>query len=199
MTNYFIDYENVKNIFDIISLKKDDYCAVFYSKNANKMDVDDVKKLVDSGATVELFKVEPSGKNALDFQLSSFLGFKIRSALGQKVAFRVVTKDGGFLALGNFWKEMGADVGVISTASADAKTSTKATAKKAATSPEIDERRKQASELLDDVVSKEEFDSVLDVVCRYKTKQAANDNLGKLLKDSEKVGKILKALKTFYK
>ena len=49
-----------------------------------------------------------TGKNGLDFQLSSYLGYLLRSSA--KARYVILSKDMGYDPLIQFWKERGAEI-----------------------------------------------------------------------------------------
>lgn len=106
---YFVDFENVgstgfKNIEDLTSK---DSVHIFYSKNASTISIEIANKLHLSEANVVYHKVE-TGKNALDFQLSSFLGYAVNS--NTKAIFFIISKDNGFLCLEEYWRNFNISV-----------------------------------------------------------------------------------------
>ena len=74
---YLIDYENVhKTGFNgLLNLTESDNVIIFYSGNADKITFNLHKEIVDSKADITYFEVRAGGKNALDFQLSTYLGY----------------------------------------------------------------------------------------------------------------------------
>ena len=143
------------------------------------------------------------GKNALDFQMSSYVGFLISKYPNEKI--NIVSNDKGFENLLSFWREQGFDnlelrknIGLNLT---DASPETvdnenihtqKSTKTLANTLQEVLTVNSSALGL-----SKDQRTQIEKIVNSFKTKQAINNNLMKLFRDSDKVGKITKVIKPF--
>ncbi len=183
MNYYLIDYENVKveGLNGIAGLSEQDEVCIFYSKNADTLTFDLARKLQETKATVVYQKVEVGTKNALDFQLSSYLGYLICKREKQRDShFFVVTKDNGFNALLSYWQQRKMDVQiVIDCTGRDNKS-------------EKDALTEKARAVLPD-------ESLVPLVVRmiqqYKTKQGINNALMKELKDAKRSGEIYQAIK----
>lgn len=135
MTYYFVDYENVHSdgIMDCTELEKDDVVCVIYTEQAKNITLDVIEKLSRSGVTLELDKAGTGAKNALDFQLSSYLGYMIAKHEGEDVRYVIISKDTGFDRLIDFWGERGVTITRapgLSGKEKPAKKSRKTTAKK---------------------------------------------------------------------
>ena len=76
---FLVDYENVKTqgLNGISKLTESDTVCIFYSENADNMTFGLHRRLMETKANVQYQKVEVGYKNALDFQLSSYLGYVI--------------------------------------------------------------------------------------------------------------------------
>ena len=179
--NYFlIDYENVHDneIKDLENIKAGDTLVIFYSnqcKNNISLDVLDFSK----GITYQIFKASVGTKNALDFQLSSYLGYLIGKNSLQDTKkdtnYYIVSNDQGYDRLCDYWqKNFSVNVSRISTL---------------ATLKEI------KNYLSDD----DQPDKVLEIFNKYKTKQAIKNGLDKEFKDSKKAGSIYNKLKPLIK
>ena len=77
MIYYLIDFENVKNIQGINDLDNNNTVIFFYSKNSNTLNFSLHREINDSQANFKYIEIANTGKNALDFQLSSYLGYLI--------------------------------------------------------------------------------------------------------------------------
>lgn len=115
MNHYLIDYENVgvDGMNGIEQLDRDNRIYIFYTKNADKLTFDLHIKLIQAKAEVLLFKVESGQKNALDFQLSSYLGYLIRENFDGQNNYFIVSKDNGFTSLFPFWKKQGVKISFV--------------------------------------------------------------------------------------
>lgn len=105
MTYYLIDYENTgeNGLRGIPELHEDDCIVIFYSENADKISFDMHQKLIESKAVIEYRKISTGKRNALDFQLSTYLGYLI--ARCDKDSFYIVSKDNGYRVVVDFWKD----------------------------------------------------------------------------------------------
>ena len=74
---FLVDYENVKSdgLQGVDELDKNDNVIIFYSANAGKLSFDLHTQLLDTKSKVTYFEVDTIGQNALDFQLSSYIGY----------------------------------------------------------------------------------------------------------------------------
>ncbi|MBR1738987.1 MAG: hypothetical protein IJ737_01730 [Ruminococcus sp.] len=103
MRMYLIDFENVKSkgLTGIDSLSETDSVIIFYSENADTISFEMHQRVICSKAEVEYFKVHVGGKNALDFQLSTLLGYLVcRDAYSH---IFVISNDKSFDYLHDFW------------------------------------------------------------------------------------------------
>ena len=112
MAVYLIDFENVTSagISGIQRLSKEDKVYIFYTVNASNMSFAAHMNLLSSPAEVIYYNVTSGGKNALDFQLSSFLGYLISS--GEDKDFYIISNDKGYDHVKNFWERSGIAEGV---------------------------------------------------------------------------------------
>ena len=104
MATYLIDYENVKSegIKGIAQLSEEDRVVIFYSHNADTITFEAIDMIFNSKAQVSKYKILCGGKNALDFQLSTYLGYLIHEA--KDSYFYIISKDNGFKHVVDFWK-----------------------------------------------------------------------------------------------
>ena len=103
MKIYLIDFENVKSkgLTGIDSLTEYDRVIIFYSENADTINFEMHQKVLISKAEVEYFKVHVGGKNALDFQLSTLLGYLVSKNYYSHIF--VISNDKSFDFLHDFW------------------------------------------------------------------------------------------------
>ena len=184
MAYYFVDYENVKThgLDGIGKLAKDDIVIIFYSANADSLTFGLHKRINESMATVVYQKVDVGRKNALDFQLSSYLGYIIRENLDKPVNYYIVTKDQGFSSLVGYWQKRKVDVALVADVARRNEKNIK------------NELKTQVSQL---VKEKEVIDVVTDFILQYKTKQGINNALVKKFpsKDNKRASEIYNAIK----
>lgn len=112
MAVYLIDFENVTSagISGIQRLTKDDKVYIFYTVNASNMSFAAHLNLLSSPAEVIYYNVSSGGKNALDFQLASFLGYLISK--GEDKNFCIISNDKGYDYVKSFWERNGLAAGV---------------------------------------------------------------------------------------
>lgn len=105
MAIFLIDYENVRtSAFNgLENLTKDDRVIVFYTSNSDNLTFSLMQRLSESRACIEYKKVSCGGKNSLDFQLCSYLGYLIGTCSDTK--FHIVSKDKGFFSMISLWGE----------------------------------------------------------------------------------------------
>ncbi len=102
---YLVDLENVSNsgFVGIGNLKEDDELIIFYSEKNSTINMETHKKLAETSAKIEYHCITAGGKNALDFQLSSYLGYLVsENAEGE---FFIISKDKSFDFVVNFWAQ----------------------------------------------------------------------------------------------
>ena len=117
MAYYLIDFENVKSrgMEGVELLTEEDTVCIFYSDNADSMTFDLHRKLNETKANIIYHKVAVGIKNALDFQLATYLGYLIceQQREGIHPNYFIVTKDNGFTSLMVYWKAQGVPVRII--------------------------------------------------------------------------------------
>ncbi|MBQ9696748.1 MAG: hypothetical protein IJV58_10050 [Oscillospiraceae bacterium] len=113
-TRYFlIDYENVHmaGLQGLEDLRKSDRVIVFYSQNADSLSFDVMRMISATRAHVDYIKVDTQGRNALDFQLSSYIGFLLGKDRHCKCY--IVSRDKGYNNVQIFWFKQGEMVRLI--------------------------------------------------------------------------------------
>ena len=204
--NYFlVDYENVRTdgIKDLKGVQEGDVMVVFYSENCKSITLDVLDSIIALKLKYSSFKVKVGTKNALDFQLTSYLGYLIGQG-GMDTNYYIVSDDKGFEVVADFWKEQGISVSCISLkepVSVLKKEATKET-KKAAPKKKSKVSSKDLATLYEikTLIGKDnEPAEVLKVFNQYKTKVAINNGLVKHFKDTKKVSEIYKKLKPLLK
>ena len=107
---YLVDSENVgimwKSIVDKNEIQK---LFIFYTSNTPYISYEDLKFLLDSGSYFRLIECF-TGQNALDFQLSSFLGYLLSKEESENDDFVIVSNDKGYDPLCEFWSCRGYSV-----------------------------------------------------------------------------------------
>lgn len=112
MAVYLVDFENVTSagISGIQRLTKEDKVYIFYTVNASNMSFAAHMNLLSSPAEVIYYNVASGGKNALDFQLASFLGYLVSK--GEDKEFYIISNDRGYDHVKSFWEKSGIAQGV---------------------------------------------------------------------------------------
>ena len=182
-TNYYlVDYENVKNqgFNGIQSLKGRNFIYIFYSKNApGNFSLDFLKIINDVNAKFFFRKVEVGGKNALDFQLSSFLGELITENDGKPCNYYIISYDKGFNSLIPFWAERDIKIDIIANFSCNS---------------DVNNIRKKLSEILS-AEDDELITMIAEIINSCRTKIEINNTLNKKLKNALKAGEIYRKIK----
>lgn len=103
---YFIDSENVGDhwISLLSQVTSEDEILVFYTAKSPHMSYKNLILLKESPKEVQFIEC-CEGNNALDFQLSTELGFRIHDALNDE--YIIVSNDTGFDAVVRYWKKRG--------------------------------------------------------------------------------------------
>ena len=192
MAFYLIDFENTKNIPQLPNLTELDTIVFFYSQNANSLSFDLHIELNRSPAKKEYFMAQCGGKNALDFQMSSYVGFLISKYPDEKI--KLISNDNGFGYLLSFWQEKGFQNLELEKSETSNSQKQKPSQSHVETLQETLQKNSKNLKL-----NSEQCEEVVKIVNTYKTKQAINNNLMKLLRDSDRVGKITKVIKPFLK
>lgn len=184
MNYYLVDYENVKTqgLNGVNKLPEGDVVCIFYSENADSLTFGLHRRLNESKANIIFQKVEVGHKNALDFQLSSYLGYLIHENLDKPFSYYVVTKDKGYECLVSYWKKRKVNVSLAVDV-----------AKQSEQSAQV-ALEQQVAEL---IIDKTEAASISKIIQQYKTKQGINNALMKMYpsKDNKKASEIYTAIK----
>lgn len=183
MTHYLVDYENVHadGLNGINNLGSQDHVIVFYSENADTMTFQLHNQINASKADITFIKIEAGTKNALDFQLVSYLGYMLHD--NEKDIYYIVTKDNGYQAVVKFWGKQNVRISLIADLS------------KRTVEEEKNEMRRAISQAIS---NEKDIDLVVSYIERYKTKLGLNNALVKKF-ESKKGGEIYKLIKPFIK
>ena len=107
MSVFLIDYENL----GLEDLNEDDRVLIFYTNNSDNLTFSLMQRLNSAKARIEYVKVNCGGKNSLDFQLCSYLGYLIGT--NSCSCFYIVSRDKGFSSVLNFWSERAAGANIV--------------------------------------------------------------------------------------
>lgn len=179
MAIYLIDFENVHSdgLKGIEQLAENDVCYVFYSEHAGVLTFNIHKKIIESRAKIYYVEAQVGMKNALDFQLVSYLGYMIRE--NQEASYCVISNDRAFALVADFWKNKGVDV---------------ASAVSLAAAVRLKENEKTASQLASLIPDKEEREFVAKCIEELSTKQGINNRIAKKY-GTTRAGEIYKLIK----
>jgi len=189
MAYYLIDFENVKSpgLNGITKLTDKDTVCIFYSENSDSITFGLHKRLNETAANLLYQKVEVGTKNALDFQLSSYLGYIIcENENNKNIPYYVVTKDKGFGCLSTYWARRGFHVSLVADVGGRDEQA------------EADELTKKVEQVLADK-DPAAVPMVVKFIQQYKTKQGINNALAKNYKDNKKAAEIYSAIKPLIK
>lgn len=108
-TIYLIDTENVRTVWTLLldRMTENDKIYVFYTANSGNIKYEDLNGVISSGKNVELIQCH-TGKNGLDFQLVSYLGYLIRN--NENADYCIISDDSGYDAVIKFWEGRDVDV-----------------------------------------------------------------------------------------
>ena len=108
-TVYLIDTENVRTVWTLLldRMTENDKIYVFYTMNSGNVSYEDLNGVISSGKNVELIQCH-TGKNGLDFQLVSYLGYLIKS--NENADYCIISDDSGYDAVIRFWEGRDVDV-----------------------------------------------------------------------------------------
>lgn len=197
---FLIDFENVKSagLNGILGLNEDDTVCFFYSENAETMTFGLHRRLTETKANVQYQKVEVGVKNALDFQLSSYLGYAISQNVAagfENVTYYIVTNDRGFACLKTYWKKRNIEVNIVSEITIGVQSDVVV---KELTEKEVvkDELTLAVEKVLED---KADVPFIVKCINHYKTKSGVNNALMKEFKDAKKAGEVYSAIKPLIK
>ena len=196
MHYFLIDFENVSSVHElenIDGIKKGGKAIVFYTKNCKNITLAPLCKLQEHNIKVS-FQMVRSGKNALDFQLASYLGYLIASK-NNHAHFHIVSCDKDFDCLVSYWKKKNKHVDRIVPGKKQ-KSSTSKTNSKNVIDPDD---RITLKEIYSVLSIEDSPKKILAIANKYSTKQEISNAIAKRYKDSKEAGKIYKKIKPLLK
>lgn len=209
MNYYFLDYENVHadGFKGAGSLKENDVVCVMYTDQSRNVTFDIIEEINSRGARIESYRAGTGSKNALDFQLSSYLGYVIGKNEKKQYQYFIISEDTGYDRVVEFWKGRGISIKRMANLSGGQGNKQQSQPGKAAQQQTRRTRRSRVAEenwateeelrrYLDD---EEYSENILEIINTYKSKQAINNALTKECKDTKKGGAIYKKLKPLLK
>lgn len=101
---YLIDFENVasEGLSGITYLSEEDQVIIFYSNNSNRLTMKMHILIGKSICNLNYFEVTVGGKNALDHQISTYLGYLMGTNAAER-NYYIVSRDMGYKHVANFW------------------------------------------------------------------------------------------------
>lgn len=193
MNCYLVDYENIGlNYIDKLEGNKcEDTMIVFYSKNSNHINFELLDDLL-SKFKYKSFNSTLGIKNALDFQLSSYLGFLIGYNSNNKyinnINYYIISDDKGYEVVADFWTKQGQNVKCL-------------TSKDLYSDNDLKENidyKVTINELRNIFGDTEEVFIISKIFNKNDTKQQIHNALQKYYRNSNKTSKIYNKLKTLY-
>ena len=101
MKKYFIDTENIGNIWvDFLEQNKDSLFYVFYTGRSANIPYSVISLIIENCDYIRFIECK-EGNNALDFQLSTELGFSIANDSDSE--YIIVSKDSGYDSVVDYW------------------------------------------------------------------------------------------------
>lgn len=203
MNFYLVDFENIHNDLDnlINNTSNGDSIVLFYSDTCKNISLDAISNFTMRNLKIDCFKVITGTKNALDFQLASYLGYLIGE--NKKTSnYYIVSNDKGYDCLCEYWESLGISVGRITGKTPVAKTTPKQKSSKLpkeANKTDTTKNDTLLNEVNDIVKDKSEAEFIVDVLNNSKKKTDVHKRISQHYKDSKKTGLLYKKLKPLFK
>lgn len=193
MDYYLVDFENTgsEGLGSIKSFHDEDEIYIFYSETCKNLTLD----AVDRKVRFQAFKASVGTKDALDFQLSSYLGYLIRSE-GSFSAYHIVSNDRGYDCLIDFWRAEGYKIDRISV---DLKDSAPIAVINGIPSESPGKDKVSLQEIKSVLSEKDQPEEVLKIFNAHEDGQKFNNALGHLYSDTTKGGTVYRKLKPLLK
>lgn len=104
MRIFLVDYENVNSLGlnGIDKLRKTDKIVLFYSDSASTISFAIHDVIMKKQIKIEKYKLSQSDKNALDFQLVTYLGYWVAQHQTKEHEIFIISKDKGYMSAINF-------------------------------------------------------------------------------------------------
>lgn len=203
MNYYLVDYENIHNDLDnlINNTSNGDSIVLFYSETCKNISLDIISNFTSRNLKIDCFKVITGTKNALDFQLASYLGYLVGE--NKKAAnYYIVSNDKGFDCLCEYWDSIGVSVVRICAQTSVVKPVLKQNPPK--TKKEVKKNNKVNNDITLEKVKEivkenSEAEFIVDVLNNSKEKTEVHNKISKHYKDSKKTGILYKKLKPLFK
>ena len=189
---YLIDYENIHTeMMRLLNdIKVNSTIYIFYSDNSGPISQEIISKCEQKNLILKGQKVRLTGKkNALDFQLASYLGHIISNG-DDGAMYNIISNDKGFDCLCEFWEGFDVRVNRIGIQKEDCKVKTKnkKERKKKNHATTIDELKMYMSEA-------NEAEVILKIINNYKLKKDICNQILKYYRDSKRGSAVYRNIK----
>lgn len=163
---YLVDTENVAGEWRwlLSSMRTKDMLILFYTEHSRGILYDDLEMILKYPCAIKLERCV-AGKNALDFQLVSHLGYLIRTA--PKSNYIIVSDDTGYDAVIKYWKNF--DVSVTRMNMKDIPGRIRILKNKKEMDPSVERWIKAI--LKEEAFEEAEVDVICDIICEYSEEQ----------------------------
>lgn len=198
MNFFLIDFENINSekIKDLASTQENDMVIIFYSERCPNIQLDIIDYLIKAKIQIRTFNVKVGTLNALDFQLSSYLGYLI-GKMGVDAKYHIVSNDKGYDNLCEYWQEQEMMVDRISFPVSKTIPNEKA---QKSSKGKVNTGKTATLEEIKQYLSDEDMpNEILAIFNQFKTKLAISNGIAKKCKDSKRAGMIYKKLKSLLK
>lgn len=103
---YLIDFENVasEGLSGITYLAPEDEVIIFYSNNSKSLSMKMHILIGKSVCKLDYFEATVGGKNALDHQISTWLGYLVGTGAAER-NYYIVSRDMGYKFVASFWAD----------------------------------------------------------------------------------------------
>lgn len=176
MNYYLVDYENIgiEGIKALKDIKGKDTIIIFYSENSSQSLPLDI---FNEQTNCYAIKANVGTKNALDFQLSSYLGYLIATSFDSD-EYIIVSNDTGYDCLCDYWKTHSIKV------------------KRLPATYEQTSCTVTINELVNAVGKYNSYsDCLLKIINKHNSTHDICNDIQRLLRDSKKTGEIYKKIK----
>ena len=218
MTYFFLDFENANQLGKNVNpdVVRGDEIHVFYSEQNKRISLEFLDEMVRRGVSVLLHRVSGGRKNSLDFQLTTYLGYKIGQQGRKPADYVIISADTDYDKVIDFWEENGQTVERCATLmskvqskkeKARDKTKTKDKPKEkpkvikavVRSKPKKEEEPALSRKVIADCLpnsSRAEVTQIMDIVTRDGvTKHDVSNELNKMMKSTKKGGAIYQKIK----
>ena len=215
MDYFLIDFENmpISNGTYLEEMHAGDVIIIFYSDMCNEISLDLLEAADKLNIECHYQKANIGTKNALDFQLSSYLGYLIgKGTLNSR--YHIVSKDKGYDCLCNYWRSQNISVNRITFAKPDTFLIDGISIIPITGEPQYQKQSALSTDSATDISKKENakkkkekqksgkhcsLAELLAIINQYKSRTEIHTALSKKFRDSKKSGAAYKKLKPLLK